>query len=65
MSKRSLLTAALFALVTANSYVLFTQSAAAQSANAGPGGCNISHSVTTNDIDKLSADEYASLYQGD
>ena len=59
---RSLLTAALFALVTANVYVLLTQSANAESTGANSSTCN-SHTVKTNDIDKMSPEEYARLYK--
>lgn len=61
---RSLLTAALFALVTANAYVLLTQTASAGSAGAKPSNCN-GNAVTmedkggvhTYDYDKITADE--------
>ncbi len=59
---RSLLTAALFALVTANAYVFFTQTASAESTGANSSTCD-SHSVKTNDIDKMSPEEYAQLYK--
>lgn len=58
---RSLLMAALFALVTANAYVFFTQSASAESASADSSVC--SHDVKTNDFDKISPEEYFRLYQ--
>lgn len=59
---RSLLTAALFALVTANAYVLFTQTASAESTGANSSTC-VSHTVKTNDINKMSPEEFSRLYQ--
>jgi len=59
---RSLLTAALFALVTANAYVFFTQTASAESASANTSTCD-SHTVKTTDFDKISPEEYFSLYR--
>jgi hypothetical protein len=57
---RSLLTAALFALVTANAYVFFTQTASAESASANSGDC--SHTVKSTDFDKISPEEFARMY---
>ncbi|MHB8715027.1 MAG: hypothetical protein ACYC9H_03365 [Sulfuricaulis sp.] len=59
---RSLLTAALFTLVTANAYVFLTQSASAQSAAANSSACD-SHVVKTNDINTMSPQEYFQLYK--
>ncbi len=58
---RSLLTATLFALVTANAYVFFTQSANAESASANSSVC--SHDVKTNDFNKISPQEFFEMYQ--
>ena len=58
---RSLLTAALFALVTANAYVFFTQTASAES--AGANSSTRRNTVKTNDFNKISPEEYFRLYQ--
>ena len=58
---RNLLTAALFALVTANAYVFFTQAASAESTSVNSDNCN--HNVKTTDFDKISPEEYFHLYQ--
>ncbi len=59
---RSLLTAALFAFVTANAYVFFTQTASAESTGANSSTCD-SHTVKTTDFDKITPEEYFHLYQ--
>ena len=61
---RNLLTAALFALVTANAYVFFTQTASAESASADSSPCEHSHNVKSTDFDKISPQEYFEMYQG-
>jgi hypothetical protein len=58
---RSLLTAALFALVTANAYVFFTQAASAESTSANSGDC--SHVVKTFDYNNLTPEQYFDLYK--
>jgi hypothetical protein len=58
---RSLLTAALFALVTANAYVFLAQSASAESASANSSEC--SHDVKTSDFNKISPQEFFEMYQ--
>ena len=58
---RSLLTATLFALVTANAYVFLTQSASADSADGNSGTC--SNNVKTNDFNKISPQEFFEMYQ--
>jgi len=58
---RNLLTAALFALVTANAYVFFTQAASADSADGNSGSC--SNTVKTTDINKISPEEFFQMYQ--
>lgn len=57
---RSLLTAALFALVTANAYVLLSQTASAESASADSSACG--HNVKTTDFDTITPEEYNRLY---
>ncbi len=57
----NLLTAALFAPVTANAYVFFTQSASAESADGNSGSC--SNSVKTTDFNKVSPEEFFRMYQ--
>jgi hypothetical protein len=59
---RNLLTAALFALVTANAYVFFTQTASAESASANSGTCD-SNTVKTNDFNKISPQDYFEMYK--
>ena len=58
---RSLLTATLFALVTANAYVFLTQSASADAADGNSGTC--SDTVKTNNFDKISPQEFFEMYQ--
>jgi hypothetical protein len=58
---RNVLTAALFALVTANAYVFLTQSASADSANGNSGTC--SNDVKTTDFNKISPEEFFRMYQ--
>ncbi len=58
---RSLLTAALFALVAANAYVFLTQTASAESASADSSTC--SHDVKTTDFNKISPQEFFEMYQ--
>ncbi|WP_372522514.1 hypothetical protein [Sulfuricaulis sp.] len=58
---RNVLTAALFALVTANAYVFFTQSASAESADGNSASC--SNNVKTNDFNKISPQDYFEMYQ--
>jgi hypothetical protein len=60
---RSLLTAALFALVTANAYVFFTQTASAESASTKSCTCDDSHNVKSTDFDKITPEEYFRLYK--
>lgn len=59
---RNVLTAALFALVTANAYVFLTQSANAESTGANSSTCD-SHTVKTTDFDKISPEEYSRMYK--
>ena len=58
---RNLMTAALFALVTANAYVFFTQSASADSADGNSVTC--SNNVKTTDFNKISPEEFFRMYQ--
>ena len=58
---RNVLTAALFALVTANAYVFLTQSASADSADGNAVSCN--NTIKTNDFNKISPQDYFEMYQ--
>ena len=60
---RNLLTAALFALVTANAYVFLTQSANAESTGTNSSTCD-GHTVKSTDFDKISPEEFFRTYQG-
>ena len=58
---RNVLTAALFALVTANAYVFLTQSASADSVDANSSTC--SNTIKTTDFNKISPQDYFEMYQ--